>query len=74
MLQEQNSSSLNSQKENMMQAAKIETSNVKNVVKTKSTAKLVSAQKADEVKQPEVVELSKRPSFSRTLEAYSDCV
>ena len=57
-----------------MQVAKIETSNVKNVVKPKVTAKLVSAQKADEVKQPEVVELSKRPSFSRTLEAYSDCV
>lgn len=57
-----------------MQVAKIETSNVKNVVKAKATAKLVSALKADEVKQPEVVELSKPPSFSRTLEAYSDCV
>ena len=74
MLQEQNSSSFNSQKETMMQAANLETSNVKNVVKTQTTDKLTDAQKADKVKQSEVVEQSKRPSFNRTLEAYSDCV
>ena len=78
MLQEQNSSSFNSQKENMMLeanlATNLETSNVKNVVKTQTTDKLTDAQKADKVKQSEVVEQSKRPSFNRTLEAYSDCV
>ena len=78
MLQEQNSSSFNSQKENMMQVANLatnlETSNVKNVVKTQTTDNLSKAKKADKVKQSEVVEQSKRPSFSRTLEAYSDCV
>ena len=78
MLQEQNSSSFNSQKENMMQVANLatnlEASNVKNVVKTQTTDKLTDAQKADKVKQSEVVEQAKRPSFNRTLEAYSDCV
>ena len=78
MLQEQNSSSFNSQKENMMQVANLatnlETSNVKNVIKTQTTDNPSKAQKADKVKQSEVVEQSKRPSFSRTLEAYSDCV
>jgi hypothetical protein len=57
-----------------MQAQNLATSNVKNVVKTQATAKLASEQKTDKVKQSEVVEQSKRPSFSRTLEAYSDCV
>ena len=56
-----------------MQVANLETSNVKKVVKTQ-TAKLANAQKADKAKQSEVVEQAKRPSFSRTLEAYSDCV
>lgn len=78
MLLEQNSSSFNSQKENMMLeanlATNLETSNVKNVVKTQTTDKLTDAQKADKAKQSEVVEQSKRPSFNRTLEAYSDCV
>jgi hypothetical protein len=74
MLQEQNSCSFNSQKENMMQAANLATSNVKNSVKTQAAAKLASEPKADKAKQTEVVEVSKPPSFSRTLEAYSDCV
>ena len=80
MLMEQNSSSFKSQKENMMQAANLETTNVNNVVKTQATAKLaistklVSDSKADKAKLPEVVEQVKPPSFSRTLEAYSDCV
>ncbi len=56
-----------------MQVANLETSNVKKVVKTQAV-KLANAQKADKVKQVEVVEQATRPSFSRTLEAYSDCV
>ena len=78
MLQEQNSSSFNSQKENMMQVANLATSldksNVKNPVKTQATAKPSNAKKADKAKQAEVAEVSKPPSFSLTLEAYSDCV
>lgn len=78
MLQEQNSSSFNSQKENMMQeanlATNLETSNVKNVVKTQAIVKLDSAQEEDKPKQAKVAELEKQPSFSLTLEAYSDCV
>ena len=74
MLLEQNSSSFNSQKENMMQVANLETSNVKNVVKTQAIVKLDSAQEEDKPKQAKVAELEKQPSFSLTLEAYSDCV
>jgi 3-polyprenyl-4-hydroxybenzoate decarboxylase len=62
----------------MMQVANLETSIVKNVVKTQAAAKLASEQKADKAKPAEVVELLNQPpkpqSFSRTLEAYSDCV
>ena len=57
-----------------MQVANLETSNVKNVVKTQTTDNPSKIQKADIAKQSEVAEQSKRPSFSLTLEAYSDCV
>jgi hypothetical protein len=74
MLQEQNSSSFNSQKENMMQVQNLAPSNVKDLVKTQAAAKLASEQNADKAKPAEVAESPKPLSFSRTLEAYSDCV
>ncbi len=72
--QEQNSSSFNSQKENSMQAHNLKANHVNNGVKAQVIAKLADAQKSDETKKTEVVTLTKQPSFSRTLEAYSDCV
>ena len=57
-----------------MQVQNLTTSNVKKVVNKQATAKLASEQKAEKVKPVEVVDATKAPSFSRTLEAYSDCV
>jgi hypothetical protein len=56
-----------------MQATNLATSNVKNPVKAQ-VAKLANKQKADKAKPAEVVDLPRPQSFSRTLEAYSDCV
>ena len=73
-LQEQNSSRFNSQKENMMQAA-----NVKQVAKATLANKainqaLIQKTESTKLKADSVVELTKSQSFSRYLEAYSDCV
>ena len=57
-----------------MQVQNLAISNVKPVARTQATTKLASPQKAEKAKQAEVVDLPKQPSFSRTLEAYSDCV
>jgi hypothetical protein len=57
----------------MMQVQNLATTHVKNDVKAQA-AKLENAQKADKAKPTEVVDLPKPQSFSRTLEAYSDCV
>lgn len=60
-----------------MNGLNLETSNVKNVVKAGLTSKAIepaAMQNPDGAQDSNVVDLLKPISFSRTLEAYSDCV
>ena len=73
-LQEQNSSRVNSQKENMMQAANVKQVTKQNLVNKIANQALIQQSQVTKVKTENVVELTKSQSFNRLLEAYSDCV
>lgn len=57
-----------------MKVKNLVANNVKNGVNAQAASKLAGAQKAEKSKLTEAVALVQQPSFSRTLEAYSDCV
>ena len=73
-LQEQNSSRVNSQKENMMQAANVKQVTKQNLVNKIANQALIQQSQVTKVKTENAVELTKSQSFNRFLEAYSDCV
>ena len=73
-LREQNSSSINSQKENMMQAANVKQVTKQNLVNKIANQALIQQSQVAKAKTENVVELTKSQSFNRFLEAYSDCV
>ena len=73
-LQEHNSSRVNSQKENMMQATQLK-QNVNAELPNKSfNPVLVQQIETEEAKAVKAAELIKTQSFNRFLEAFGDCV